>query len=101
LYTLARRQHKIYVWNLSKPLMLEHTNIRERLFPFFCPPFIFSFMLYLNKKKKGSKHYNLIFSDNKKFCLAPTDKRSGVQYLDTEKDLKYIVRLVDSMSLER
>lgn len=85
LFTLARRQHKINVWNLSKPLGLEHTSIMERLFPSFCPPFIFSLMLYFNRHKKKPKRYDLIFSDDKKF----------------EKDPESVIRIVDSMSLER
>lgn len=101
LFTLARRQHRIDIWNLSEPLNLEHTNIRQRIFPRICSALILSAIIHLNKRKNPAKHYKTIFSDDSRF--GTMIKANGYNFcqMSPEIDHDHIVRLVDSLSRER
>ncbi len=96
LFSLARRQHIIYLWNLTLPFSLQHINIRERVFPSFFHRLFFYLALGLNKIRKEPKRYNIIFSDDIKLNSRLSKIWHDIQRLDIEKGASEINRIVDS-----
>jgi GT2 family glycosyltransferase len=61
LLALARRQHKVRVWNAGRPLSIRHTNVIERnIFPPFSR-YVFSAALRMNGSENRRKRYDAVF----------------------------------------
>ena len=96
LFSIARRQHIIYLWTREAGLSLPHINIRLRRLPaLFYRPFLFLHM-YLNRMKRASKRYDLVFTDDS--GLTPALATAGVRSMcaDMRKDARVINEAVDS-----
>ncbi len=101
LVGLARRQHKVYVWNTTAPFSVEHTSIRERSFRKMFFPVLFKIAVLMNISKKAEKRYNVIFADNEKLCStlrACVKNVLPVYCFDSEKDEARIGSIVDEAS---
>ncbi len=61
---LARRQHIIYLWSSKRLECINHINIRERFVPALLRSLFLYLVLYLNKTKKGSKRYDIVFVED-------------------------------------
>ncbi|MDP2912816.1 MAG: glycosyltransferase family 2 protein [Candidatus Omnitrophota bacterium] len=96
LIALARRQHALYLWNRASPLRLEHTLIHERVFPKVFPPAFFYFLIYVNSRKRKTKRYDLVFTDNTKFDRLSTRRKYRIHCLDLDREIDRITELVDS-----
>lgn len=96
-FSLARRQHIIYVWNAGKPLLLRHINIREKRIPAVLHYFIF-LALCLNRIKKETKRYGMIFTDKMRLKEMASKMFSGIYYFDLIKGDNRIKDLVESAS---
>ena len=66
LFSLARKQHHIYLWSPKRfDSKFQHTNIKLKVFhPLFLKS-IASLDLYWNKKKRPEKRYNAVFNYGK------------------------------------
>lgn len=94
LLGLARRQHRIYLWNFAgDSLRIEHTNIIERRLPKIFPSAILSLGLYLNSRKKKAKRYDIVFTGDIKMRA---DRGYNISKLDLEKDARSINELVEA-----
>ncbi len=98
LFSLARNQHIIYLWNSASPLNLRHINIREKAFPRFFRGIIFALALYMNKIKKTAKQYSAIFTDDAELQASLSGIMPAVHLIDMEKDASRIKELVGSIS---
>lgn len=98
LFSLARRQHIIYLWSPANPLRLEHINIREKILPKFFYNLSILFNLYFNKLKKRSKRYDAVFVDNPRLNSILSRTGPHIYYVDVEKDTDRIVKIIDSIS---
>lgn len=96
LIALARRQHLVYLWNCGAALRLEHTLIRERIFPKGFPAGFFSFLIRMNSRKKDAKRYDLIFTDDAGFDTASALMGCRIHRLNLDREIDRIIRLVDS-----
>ncbi|MBU0895533.1 MAG: glycosyltransferase family 2 protein [Candidatus Omnitrophica bacterium] len=96
LLLLARRQHIVYLWNLTKPLGIKHTNIRERSVPGIFSSAIFALTLYFNAGKKAVKRYDLVFVDDPRLGSKLSKKHPAVHCVDVDRDADKISQIVDS-----
>ena len=101
LLNLARRQHRVYIWNFGRAMHIAHTTIKERIFPRFCPRFFLLFLLYLNSKKNQSKHYDVIFTDNERLKPIPPDDTYKVFFASFSNYSARIIEIVDKLSGRR
>lgn len=99
-FTVARKQHIVYIWSLRRFAAFQHINIRERFFPLPLHRLFFSIALYLNMTKNKSKRYDIVFVDDE--GLMPLIKRfvSEAHYIDIEKDMTSTYNLIDMKSKE-
>ncbi|MFA4981151.1 MAG: glycosyltransferase [Candidatus Omnitrophota bacterium] len=93
LLALARRQHIIYLWNLTGlRLAIKHINIREKV----VPPIIFKLLRFisirLNGLKRESKRYDLIFVNDGPSAL---DDTANVYHVDAGRDAGRIMEIAD------
>lgn len=96
LLALARRQHIIYLWNLTEPLRIRHTNVREKHLPgLFAMPLV-RLELYLNLLKKDTKHYDLILSDDGNMVSKLSSIRASVHYVDADSGISSLSGIVNS-----
>ncbi len=96
LLGLARRQHIVYLWNLTEPLKIKHTNIREKAVPAIFPIIACAFQLSLNAMKKAAKRYDLIFIDSPRLCLKLSKRHKAVHCVDVNTDANKLYQIVDS-----
>ena len=101
LLDLARRQHNVYIWNFGRAMHIAHTTIKEMSFPGFCPRFFLSFLLYLNKKKKQAKHYDVIFTDSERLKPSPPDDTYKIFFASFSDDGARIIEIADKLSERR
>ncbi len=98
LLLLARKQHIVYLWNLTNPLSIPHINIREKKLPNFFYGLNSLLALYFNKLKKRTKQYDMIFVDNERLNQALSTITSRVYNLDLETDNGKIYEIVGAAS---
>lgn len=98
LFSLARRQHIIDLWNLTRPLSLSHINIREKAFPARFHTLIFSLNLFLNSLKRRSKRYDIIFIDSPRQNSVLSRAGRHTYRVDIGSDADRIYEIVDSAS---
>ncbi|MFH1190129.1 MAG: glycosyltransferase family 2 protein [Candidatus Omnitrophota bacterium] len=96
LLLLARRQHIIYLWNLSGPLGIKHTSIRERSFSRTFSTAIFAMALLFNAMKREAKQYDLVFVDDPGLAARLSKDRPAVYYANAVSDAGKIVQIADS-----
>ncbi len=96
LLLLARRQHIVYLWNLTEPLGIKHINIRERSFPGILSSAIFTLTLYFNATKREAKHYDMVFVDDPQLGSKLSKNHPAVHFVDIDKDLDKVSQIVDS-----
>ncbi|MBU0605711.1 MAG: hypothetical protein KKH77_05435, partial [Candidatus Omnitrophica bacterium] len=96
LLLLARRQNIVYLWNLTKPLGIKHTNIRERSVPGIFSSAIFALNLFLNTRKKAAKRYDLVFVDDPRLGSKLSKNHPAVHCVDVDRDAENISHIVDS-----
>jgi len=80
LLKLARKQHVIDIWNLSSPLRIEHTSIREKILPRAVGGIIAPMLILSEKIRKPSRRHDLTF------------------VITAGKDMKYIEEAVSTAS---
>ncbi|OGW84689.1 MAG: hypothetical protein A2987_06560 [Omnitrophica bacterium RIFCSPLOWO2_01_FULL_45_10] len=98
LFSLARKQHIVYLWNPVNTVPFEHINIRQHAFPrLFYRPF-FPTVVFFNKMKKEPKRYNLVFSDDIKLSRILSKAGAPSFFIDIEKDNDRIDEIVDVTS---
>lgn len=88
LFSLARRQHIVYVWSARKAQDFGHINIRQEFFPPFFRAVSIGLALFLNRLKREPKRFNLIFSDDARFGHP----------VDMANDADRILKIADSLS---
>jgi len=93
LLSLARRQHRICLWNFADPLRIEHTNIIERRLPKIFPSAIISLRLYINSRKKKARQYDIVFTGDIKMGIG---RGYNISRLDLEKDASLISELIEA-----
>lgn len=98
LLALARRQHKIHIWNRGQAIGLAHTNIREKRFVLPLSRYVFSWMLRVNGTKSQSKRYDVVFCDSPKICPAVSSGSRNVFCMDPASDYDKIISVVGSIS---
>ncbi len=95
-FSLARRQHVVYVWNVTAPLGLEHINIRERLFPRLAHQAVFWLLLCFNKRKREARRYDIVFVDAPRLQAACSVVKARIYKVDAAHDMDRIREIVDS-----
>ena len=98
LLLLARKQHIVYLWNLTNPFSIPHINIREKKLPNFFYGLNSLLALYFNKLKKRTKQYDMVFVDNERLNQALSTVTSRVYNLDLETDNDKIYEIVGAAS---
>lgn len=98
LFSLARRQHIVSVWNLASPLRAGHINIRETHFPRILPAGAFSLLFGLNRRKRREKRYDAVFVDTDKFNLFASRIGFPLYRFDAAKDRARIEAIADSLA---
>ena len=83
LYSLARKQHHLYIWALSKDVpLVEHTNVRINFFPKVFFSLFATFGLLNNLGRNIAKKYNAIFLNEsgifRLFLLLGLDKKINI-----------------------
>jgi len=61
LFSLARRQHILYIWNLGERLRINHSNVREKIYRFDLPPIYFIAKIISNRMRKREKRFDAVF----------------------------------------
>ena len=98
LFSLARRQHIVYLWRLDTPENFQHINIREKRISNLFYRLYVTAALFINGLKKSSKKYNLVFCDDEKLNFMILAARPGSHLVDMGKDKDRIMELADSVS---
>jgi GT2 family glycosyltransferase len=98
LIGLARRQHIVYLWNMTAPLGIEHINIRERGGWALFPKTACAVLLGFNSMKKEAKRYNIVFVDDPRFGLRLSRNHSAIHYVDIGKGADNVYQIVDPMA---
>jgi GT2 family glycosyltransferase len=98
LLAFVRKQHIVYLWNLTTPFSIPHINIREKKLPPFFYVFHSILALLFNRLKKQAKQYDAIFVDNEDLGKMLATINSRVYTLGADKDMKGITDIIDSMS---
>lgn len=96
-FSLARRQHIVYLWNAATPLALEHINIRESLIMPAFYKMIILFKLFMNRLKKRSKRYDMVFSDDARLVKDLSFAGYDIFFFDA-KDGAKIMKMADAVS---
>lgn len=96
LLSVARRQHIVHLWNSGEKVDFNHINIRQCFLPAFLCRVVIPAALYLNKAKRRSKHYDLVFIDDAGLNLVLSRLGYNVYYVDMEKDGSRINEIIES-----
>ena len=98
LISLARRQHIVYVWNVGPSLGIEHNNVRERRFTRLFHAAVFSLILFLNKGKRETKRYDMVFIDDPSLMPRLSTLTVRAQVVDYASDRDRIIEVANSLA---
>jgi GT2 family glycosyltransferase len=101
LLSLARSQHIIYLWNVSGPLKISHTGVKERLFPPLISAPVFSLAIKLNGIKKEAKRYDAVFVDNSELGKFLSKACPVVRCFEAGKDSGEVMRIAEEIARAR
>lgn len=98
LFSMARKQHIVYLWRTEKGADLRHTNIRETLFTGIlgCAPFRLAILL--NNRKSPEKRYDMVFTDSEDLRRALSKTRPAVYLADIYRDPDRVEQMVREAS---
>ncbi len=98
LLMIARRQHIVYLWNLTPSLSVEHSNVRQRRFPKLFSSTLFAALLGVNMNKSPDKQYSLLFSDDRDMADFLSKKTGRIEYVNIDTDADKILKMIDTKS---
>ncbi|MFA6610249.1 MAG: glycosyltransferase family 2 protein [Candidatus Omnitrophota bacterium] len=101
MLSLARKQHIVYMWNPKRVKCINHINVRERIVPALARSVCLYLELYLNKSRKGTKRFDMVFVEDMKPSPEMLNMGTPVFNINFEKDGKRICEMAQAASRDK